>query len=586
MIKNKSTVKEVSHPEPLVKSKRTFVSVNLEIESWESVQAYFEDLHSRKIQAIEELEKWLRDRSELFSVLEEDLAWRYIRMNCDTSDKNLAERYIEFVSKIEPEISRYSNLLDNKFQNTPVKEKLDPVKYTVFVRALAKRMEIFREENIQLISELQVEEQEYGKISSEMSVSHKGKEITLQEAANFIKDPGRDIREKYYRKVNERRHKDAARMQDLLSKLIKKRQQVAKNAGFTNFRDYKWADLGRFDYTVKDVQQFHESIRTEICPLAEKILEKRKEKLSLDALRPWDLDVDYDLMPPLKPFKEVDEFVSKTIQSFRKINPGYGNNIARMNDGGFLDLESRIGKAPGGFNYPLYESNIPFIYMNATGNLRDLETMFHEGGHAIHSFLSSKQDLIEYKELPAEVAELASMSMELISMDQWHIFFDSKTDLLRAKRSQLEGVIQVLPWIASVDKFQHWLYTNPDHSIEERNHAWLEVINEFGSKIVDWSGLDQYLSLMWQKQLHIFEVPFYYIEYGMAQLGAIAMWKQYRENPEKALKNYERALSLGYSVPIPEIYNAAGISFDFSVGYVQELIGFVADELAKLQENE
>ena len=586
MKRNKPTVKDIIHPELKVKSKRTFVSVKLEIESWKSVQPYFEELHSRKIQTIAELERWLRDRSELLSVLEEDLAWRYIRMNCDTSDKNLAEGYIEFVSKIEPEISRYSNLLDHKFQNTPVKEKLDSRKYKVFVRALAKRIEIFREESIPLISELQVEEQEYGKISSEMSIPHKGKEITLQEAANFIKDPDRDTREEYYRKINERRHKDATRMQDLLSSLITKRQQIARNAGFNDFRDYKWADLGRFDYDVKDVEQFHESIRTEICPLTEKILEKRKEKLSLDILRPWDLDVDSDLMPPLKPFKDVDEFVSKTIQSFRKINPSYGDNITRMSEGGFLDLESRIGKAPGGFNYPLYESNIPFIYMNATGNLRDLETMFHEGGHAIHSFLSSKQNLVEYKELPAEVAELASMSMELISMDQWHIFFDSKIDLLRAKRSQLEGVIQVLPWIASVDKFQHWLYTNQDHSIEKRNHAWLEIMDEFGSKIVDWSGLDQHLTLMWQKQLHIFEVPFYYIEYGMAQLGAIAMWKQYKENPEGALINYEKALSLGYSVPIPEIYNAAGISFDFSVSYVQELMRFIADELASLEEAE
>jgi oligoendopeptidase F len=315
-------------------------------------------------------------------------------------------------------------------------------------------------------------------------------------------------------------------------------------------------------------------------------MEKRKVKLSLESLRPWDLEVDPDLMPPLKTFKEIDEFVSKTIQSFKEISPEYGKNIALMNEGGFLDLESRIGKAPGGFNYPLYESNIPFIYMNATGNLRDLETMFHECGHAIHSFLSSDQELVEYKELPAEVAELASMSMELISMDQWHLFFDSEADLIRAKRSQLEGVIQVLPWIASVDKFQHWLYTNPDHSIEERKLAWLDVMNEFGSKIIDWSDLDQDRALLWQKQLHIFEVPFYYIEYGMAQLGAIAMWKQYKENPENALRNYEKALSLGYSVPIPEIYKTAGISFDFSVGYVKELIEFVADELSKLQETE
>ncbi|MCD6597303.1 MAG: hypothetical protein J7L04_06425, partial [Bacteroidales bacterium] len=286
---------------------------------------------------------------------------------------------------------------------------------------------------------------------------------------------------------------------------------------------------------------------------------------------------------PLKPFKNVEELVDKSIISFRNIRPDYGSYLETMKTGDFLDLDSRIGKSPGGFNYPLYESNIPFIFMNATGNLRDLETMFHEGGHAIHSFLSSGQKLVEYKELPAEVAELASMSMELISMDQWHHFFPNKTDLLRAKRTQLEGVIQVLPWITAIDKFQHWLYTNKDHSGEDRNQAWIDIIQVFGSKVIDWSGLENYRDFMWQKQLHIYEVPFYYIEYGIAQLGAIAVWKKYKENPENALGQFENALSLGYSVPIPEIYKAAGISFDFSEDYVKELIDFLANELQNIQ---
>ena len=570
------------HPRPKVKAQRKFVSPNLNIDSWGSVEMYFTDLLTRNINSVANLEKWLSDRSELSSVLEEDLAWRYIRMNCNTSDKELTKNYEDFVKDIEPEASRMSNLLDRKFFNTTIIDQLDTKKYLVFIRALKKRMEIFREENVPILSELQVEEQLYGKITSGMTVTHDGKELTLQEASNYIKDPDRNIRKDFYFRITKRRLKDAVKLQELLSSLIGKRHEVALNAGFENYMDYKWADFGRFDYSVEDCKRFHESIATEVCPLADWILERRIEKLNIQTLKPWDLEVDIDLKPPLKPFRDSSELITKTVKCFGKIRSRFGDYLQQMENGGFLDLDSRINKAPGGFNYPLYESNIPFIFMNATGNLRDLETMFHEGGHAVHSFVSAGQELVEYKELPAEVAELASMTMELISMDHWHNFFRSKEDLNRAKRSQLEGIIQVLPWIATIDKFQHWLYTNPEHSHDERNSAWKNVMAEFGSKQVDWKGLEDQLANMWQKQLHIFEVPFYYVEYGIAQLGAIAIWKNYRDNPVKALDLYEKALSLGYSVPIRGIYQTAGISFDFSREYVQELIGFVSGELERL----
>ncbi len=574
---------EISHPSSGIKAGRHFVSPDLEIKTTESIRIYFEDLLTREFNKVDDLEQWLLDRSELASILEEDLAWRYIRMNCDTADKKLADEFEEFVTKIEPEVARYFNLLDKKFLDSAFSEQLGNKKYLVFKRALKSRLEIFREKNLPLISSLQVEEQKYGKISSEMTVSHEGKEITLQEAGNFLKDPERKIREKFFFLINDRRLRDAEVLQELLTSLIEKRQQVAGNAGFKNYREYKWTELGRFDYSPEDCFRFHDSIATQVCPLVDKITEKRKEKLGLNKLRPWDLDVDQGSKPPLKPFKKVGQLIDKSIVSFGKIRPSYGKYLKTMKEGGFLDLDSRIGKAPGGFNYPLYESNIPFIYMNATGNLRDLETMFHEGGHAIHSFLSAGQKLVEYKELPAEVAELASMSMELISMDQWEVFFPDKKELARAKRSQLEGILQVLPWIAAVDKFQHWLYTNQKHTGDERNREWQSIIREFGSKVTDWEGLEKYRDFMWQKQLHIFEVPFYYVEYGIAQLGAIAVWKRYKENPENALDKFEKALSLGYSVPIPEIYMAAGISFDFSEEYVKELIDFVALELQKIE---
>lgn len=572
----------ISHPSPGIKARRQYVSRDLEVKSPESIRGYFEDLANREFHNVNDLEQWLLDRSELAAILEEDLAWRYIHMNCNTADEKLAARFEEFVTKIEPEVTRQFNLLDKKFLDSPFSKQLDERKYLVFKRALKSRIEIFREKNLPLISSLQVEEQKYGKVSSEMTLTHKRKEITLQEAANFLKDPDRKTREKFYFQINDRRLKDAKTLQELLTSLIDKRQQLAGNAGFENYREYKWIEMGRFDYSAEDCFRFHDSIASQVCRLADRIAGQRKEKLGLDKLRPWDLEVDQELKPPLKPFGKVEELIDKSIESFGEIRPDYGKYLETMQEGGFLDLDSRIGKAPGGFNYPLYESNIPFIYMNATGNLRDLETMFHEGGHAIHSFLSAGQKLVEYKELPAEVAELASMSMELISMDQWNHFFKDKEELARAKRSQLEGILQVLPWIAAVDKFQHWLYTNKDHTGEERNQEWKRIMQVFGSKITDWEGLGKYRDFMWQKQLHIFEVPFYYVEYGIAQLGAIAVWKKYRENQEKALNQIEKALSLGYSVPIPEIYQTAGISFDFSEDYVKELMDFVAWELQNI----
>jgi oligoendopeptidase F len=253
-----------------------------------------------------------------------------------------------------------------------------------------------------------------------------------------------------------------------------------------------------------------------------------------------------------------------------------------MKEMGHLDLDSRIGKAPGGFNYPLYEIGVPFIYMNAAGTLRDLVTMVHEGGHAIHSFLTRDLELTEFKSVPSEVAELASMGMELISMDFWDEFFTNEDDLKRAQKEQLEKVISTLPWVAAIDKFQHWIYENPNHTEKERYDKWKEIMNTFGSAVVDWSGFEDVRSNLWQKQLHLFEVPFYYIEYGMAQLGAIALWRNYKQNPEKTIKQYKEALKLGYTKSIGEIYKTAGIEFNFTRNYVRELMHFVSDELKKL----
>ena len=575
-IKVSMETKQIAIP---ISKPRRFLPENLRINSWEILEPYFKELNERPLNSVNDLYNWMLDQSELEAVLEEDMAWRYIRMNIDTTDKNLADSFHFFITKIEPHIAPFSNAFNKKLVDSPFLGELKMDKYNIYLRGVRKQIEIFREENIPLFTELQTQQQKYGAVSALMTVKIDGKEMTLQKAASFLKELDRNQREDAYKKIQLRRLEDADLLNELYTHLIGIRKEVAKNAGFGNYRDYKFVELGRFDYTVEDCYHFHNSIEKEIVPIVEELDKERKKHLGLDKLKPWDTEVDISNKSPLKPFETGEELINKTITCFYKIRPYFGECLEIMKAMGHLNLESKKGKAPGGFNYPLYETGVPFIYMNAVGSLRDLVTMVHEGGHAIHSFLSRDLELTSFKSLPSEIAELASMSMELISMEHWDVFFEDKEDLKRARREQLEKVLGGLPWIAIVDKFQHWVYKHPTHTSDERIATWRTIVKELGSNVINWEGEEEALAISWQKQLHLFEVPFYYIEYGMAQLGAIAVWRNYKQNPEKALDQYESALKLGYTKSIGEIYETAGIKFDFSQAYIKELVDFVKGEL-------
>jgi oligoendopeptidase F len=337
--------------------------------------------------------------------------------------------------------------------------------------------------------------------------------------------------------------------------------------------------LGRFDYTTEDCYAFHQAVKEHVLPLVNIIYEKKRQKLGVEKLRPWDVEAEPEGTPALQPFKGSDELIQKSIECFNKLRPFFGECLAKMNELKHLDLESRKGKAPGGYNCPLAESGAPFIFMNAAGQMQDLTTMVHEGGHAVHSFLAHPLPLTGFKEYPMEIAEVASMAMELFSMDHWDVFFDDAAQLQRAKEHQLERVITIFPWIATVDKFQHWLYENPRHSQEERTETWKRILAEFSDNIIDYSGLETYRANLWQRQLHLFEVPFYYIEYGIAQLGAVGMWMQFKQNPQQALDNYCQALSMGGTQTLPRLFESAGLKFDFSPPVIRELMEFVKGEM-------
>ncbi|MFV0604290.1 MAG: M3 family oligoendopeptidase [Niabella sp.] len=558
---------------------RKFLPENFVVTDWAGLEPYFIELKERPLHSLNDLEKWMQDMSEIEAVLSEDACWRQIRMTCDTENPELAAAFNYFMMEIQPKIQPYSDMLNKKLVESPFTKELAPTQYFTYLRNVKKNIDLFKEENISLQSELTVEAQNFGVIAGKMSVTVEGKEYTLQQAAKFLENPDRKLRETVYRKINDRRLEDVDALNQLFDSLLQKRHQVALNTGYKNYRDYRFAELGRFDYTKEDCFQFHEAVKQHVLPIVNDIYTKKKEKLGVEPLKPWDVDAEPAGIEPLKPFTNGNDLLQKSIEAFNRLNPFFADCLKKMNEMGRLDLESRKGKAPGGYNCPLAETGAPFIFMNAAGTLNDVITMVHEGGHAVHSFLAHPLPLTGFKEYPMEIAEVASMSMELFTMGDWDVFFDKNEELIRAKEQHLERVLTIFPWIAVIDKYQHWLYENPQHTHEERVSNWRRIFDEFTPESLDITGLDEYRNYGWQKQLHLFEVPFYYIEYGIAQLGAIGLWQQFKADKQKALNNYIAALSLGGIKTLPQLFETAGLQFDLSPAYIKTLMEFVKEEM-------
>jgi oligoendopeptidase F len=566
----------------LGEDEKTFVPKEFKVTTWAKLKPYYNELLNRNIRSRAELEQWLKDKGELDAVVSEAFSWRYINVTIDTTDQKAEELYQYAVQNLAPKITSFENALDQKLVKCPFLDELPAAKYKIHIRSIQNAVDLFSEENIPLITDIQLKSKEYVKIFSAMTIDVDGKQMSLQKASSLLEEPSRKYREGIYHKIHQRLLQDHDYLENLFDELLEMRHQMALNSGFDNYRDFKFRALGRFDYDASDCYDFHHSIKSEIVPIVDKLNLYRRESLGLDKLRPWDLFVDPIGSVPLAPFGNIEKLVDKTIECLDRIHPEFGNIIHIMKRMGHLDLESRTSKRPGGYNMPLHLSGVPFIFMNATSSLSDLRTFMHEGGHAVHSYLTRNYKLKTAKRVPSEVAELAAMGMELISMEHWDIFFSDAEELRRAKIAQLEYVLKVLPWIATIDKFQHWVYTHPEQSQEERKKNWLHIMQDFNGTVIDHEGLKNYAEHLWHKQLHIFEVPFYYIEYGMAQLGAIALWKLYREDPEKGITRFYNALKLGYTKNIREIYQTAGVEFNFSQEYVSQLGAFVEQELNAL----
>jgi oligoendopeptidase F len=564
-------------------ARRRFVPAETPMNDWARIEPWFDRLEARASACREPkaLEDWLLDWGELRAALDEAASRRYILMTCHTDDAQAEKDYLFFVEQIEPKLKPRQFRLEELFLAHPWRSSLPPSRYQVFARQTQARVEIFREANIPLETEESKLGQQYQKRCGAMSVTFQGQEKTLPQMERFQEETDRGVRQKAWELTAQRRLRDADTLEKQFEEMIRLRAQIAANAGFKSYTEYCFRAKGRFDYTPEDCLRFHEAVEQEVMPLVRELQAMRRRKLGLSMLRPWDLAVDPDGLPPLRPFTEAAQLAQGVSSILDRVDGGLAWQFNRMRELGLLDLANRKGKAPGGYQSTLAEARLPFIFMNAVGMQRDVETLLHEAGHAFHAWATQIEPFYPYREAPIEFCEVASMSMELIGNEFLDVFY-SGPEARRARRDHLEGVLEIFPWIATVDAFQHWVYAHPAHTQAERRNAWLALMDRFGGE-VDWSGYGDSRATRWHRQLHIFIHPFYYIEYGIAQLGALQVWVNARRDRPGALRAYQQALALGGSRPLPELFTAAGGRFDFSAATIRPLMAAIRKELETLE---
>ena len=562
---------------------RRFVPGQTVLGDWNQISPLFDQLEADAVRCAtaNDLEQWLLDWGELCAALDEESSKRYIAMTCHTDSADAERAYLSFVETIEPRLKPRQFKLDQIYLQHPLRDKLSKARYELFNRNTRVHVELYREENVSLETEEAKLSQQYQKLSGSLTVQFRGEEKTLVQMARYLEEPDRALRQEAWELVANRRLQEADKFEDIFDELLKLREQIARNAGFPNYRDYAFRAKCRFEYTPQDCVKFHDAIEREIMPVLLELQAERRRELQLPALQPWDLAVDPLNRPPLRPFDNVEKMVACAQRIFDRLDGDLAKDFRKMHELRLLDLDNRKGKAPGGYQSTLAESRVPFIFMNAVGVQRDVETILHEAGHAFHALAARDEDFYAYRtNVPIEFCEVASMSMELLGNEFIESFY-SPPEARRARRDHLEGIVQVFPWIATVDAFQHWIYTHPGHSRTERTAAWLSLMERFGGD-VDWSGYDQARANLWHRQLHIFIHPFYYVEYGIAQLGALQVWANSKRDKARSLEAYKRALSLGGSRPLPELFSAAGCPFDFSDKTMKPLVALVRQELATL----
>ncbi len=548
--------------------------------TWRDIAPFFDELERRPLNE-SVMEQWLADWSRLEALLTEASSRAMIRYTVNTADKEAEADHLRFSTEILPQAEEHSVALQRRLVETGYSSPgmAEPI------RRFKTQIALFRSENVPLWSELETLSTEYQRITGGMTAEWNGAQLPLPQLQPFLKDPDRSVRERAFRRITAPYIEEHDQLAVLFDRMHGLRTRVAKNSGFANYRDYTFPAKYRFDYSPDDCLRFHDAVEATVMPAFARLMSHRRERLRLSQLRPWDTAVDLYRSTPLRAFTDGKELAERAPAVFAAVDGELGREFALLRDEGMLDLDSRPGKAPGGYCDTLQVTGRPFIFMNAVGMAEDVMTLLHEAGHAFHAFASHPLPLLWQRHPGAEMCELASMSMELLAMP--HLGrttgFFSNEDLLQVRVEHLEDVIVTLAHVASIDAFQHWIYTNPEGAdATARDAAWLRIRSRFETGI-DWAGLERERVARWFRQLHVFLYPFYYIEYGIAQLGALQVWRNDRRDPTEAVRRYRSALALGATRPLPELYAAAGVRLAFDAAMIGELVAEVEDELATLR---
>lgn len=549
--------------------------------TWEEIRPLYQDLAERPVDTAS-VERWLADWSRLEEAVSEAAAVAMIAYTCDTTDPAKEAAHLRFSAEILPKMEELE---------VELARRLLALGYTrpgleVTIARFRRGAELFREENVPLHTEIEELGTKYQKLTGGLTVVWDGVEKTLPELQPILQGTDRGARERAFRLGCEAYAGRRAELAGIFDALYERRVRVARNAGWGDFEQYAFASKCRFDYTPADCRRFHDAVEQVVAPAVERIMARRKRRLGVERLRPWDIGPDPEGRPPIRPFSEVAELIGTSRRVVERVAPVFGRQFQTMMDEQLLDLDVRKGKAPGGYCETLHHRGRPFIFMNSVGVLDDVSTLLHEAGHAFHAFESHHQPLIWQRHPGLEMCELASMSMELLASpylgrDQGGFF--TPEECARARVDHLEDVLVTLSHVASVDAFQSWIYTSGQgHDAAARDAAWLRLRGRF-ERGIDWSGLEAERTIRWYRQLHIFLYPFYYIEYGIAQIGALQVWRNSLEDQGRAVERYREALALGSTRSLPELYRAAGVDFTFDAGRIGELVALVESELARWQ---
>jgi oligoendopeptidase F len=566
-------------PGRAVEFPRSYVASDADFGAWATAEPYYRELHERPVEDPRAFEKWLIEWSEVDSCFDEEGTRRYTAMTCQTDDPAREKAYLDFIENVKPHREPWHNKLRRKVVALSKRFALPPRRYEVLLRSAATALEIYRDENIPLLTEDEKFAQQYQKICAAMTATYRGEEMTLQKLSRFLEEPERAVREETWRLGSDRFYQDADTLNRLYDQMVRLRDRIARNAGCSDYRAYAFKMYQRFDYTPEDCLAFHDAIEKVVVPAARSLAERRRAKLGLSTLRPWDMAVDPDHRPPLRPFETDEQLATGCSRIFHRVSDDLGGVFDTLRERGLLDLGSRKGKAPGGYQSTFAERRVPFIFMNAVGTEGDVRTLLHEGGHAFHAWAARGEPLMPYRHAPTEFCEVASMGMECLALPFTNEFYGGEAG--RSRRRFFEEIVNFFPWMARVDAFQHYVYTHVKHDIERREDEWQKLTRRF-SPMVDWSGLEKYDRVSWHRKLHFFEVPFYYVEYGIAQLGALQVWMNSRRDYEDAVALYRNGLALGGSRPLPELFEAAGCRFGFSEKSLRPLIDAAMEEIDRL----